>query len=87
MKEFIKEFSGAAMVVSFMLCYVPQIMKIIKHESSKDVSTMMIWLGISGYTFGLIYMMCTGFGIWWFLNYTSGLVTSAVLLYYWYKHK
>jgi len=87
MKTFIKEFSGAAMVLSFMLCYVPQILKIIKHESSKDISPIMIFLGISGYTFGLIYMLCTGFGIWWFLNYVSGIITSAVLLFYWYKHK
>ena len=56
MTDFIKEFSGAAMVLSFMLCYVPQIMKIIKHESSKDISPIMIWLGISGYTLSLIHI-------------------------------
>jgi uncharacterized protein with PQ loop repeat len=87
MKELIKQFAGAAMVISFMLCYVPQIHKIIKTKSSSDISPLMILLGVSGYIFGLIYMMCSGFGIWWFLNYTSGLVTSAFLLYFWYKHK
>jgi uncharacterized protein with PQ loop repeat len=87
MKEFLKQFSGAAMVISFMLCYLPQIYKIIKTKSASDVSVLMIFLGISGYVFGLIYMMSTSFGIWWFLNYTSGLVTSAFLLYYWYRHK
>jgi len=87
MKEIIKQFAGAGMVISFMLCYVPQIMRILKHKRSKDVSPGMIFLAISGYLFGLLYMACTAFGIWWFLNYTSGIATSLVLLYYWYKHK
>ncbi len=87
MKEIIKQIAGAAMVISFMLCYVPQIHKIIKTKSATDISPLMILFGISGYVFGLIYMMSTEFGIWWFLNYTTGIVTSCFLLYYWYKHK
>ena len=38
MKELIREISGIIMTLSFMLCYVPQIMKIFKNRSSKDVS-------------------------------------------------
>jgi uncharacterized protein with PQ loop repeat len=87
MKEIIKEVSGAIMTVSFMLCYVPQIHKIIKHESSKDISLWMIMLGMSGYVFGMIYMYSNTFGLWWFLNYFTGIITSLILLYYWYKHK
>lgn len=86
-KEIIKQVAGAGMTISFMMCYVPQIIRIIKFESSTDVSPLMIFLGLSGYTFGLLYMSCTAFGIWWFLNYTTGIFTSLVLLYFWYKHK
>jgi uncharacterized protein with PQ loop repeat len=87
MKEFIKELSGAIMTISFMLCYLPQIIKIVKTESSTDVSPWMIVLGLSGYVFGMIYMLTNIFGIWWFLNYFTGIISSFILLYYWYKHK
>jgi len=87
MKEVIREVSGAVMTLAFMSCYLPQIIKIIKTESSTDVSPLMIILGLVGYIFGMIYMFTNVFGIWWFLNYSTGIVTSLILLYFWYKHK
>jgi len=87
MKEVIREVSGAVMTLAFMSCYLPQIIKIIKTESSTDVSPLMIILGLVGYIFGMIYMLTNVFGIWWFLNYSTGIVTSLILLYFWYKHK
>ena len=87
MKEVIKEVSGAIMTISFMLCYLPQIIRIAKTESSTDVSPWMIILGLSGYIFGMIYMFTNIFGIWWFLNYFTGIVSSFILLYFWHKHK
>lgn len=86
-KSLIRDISGAAMALSFMLCYAPQIIKIIKTESSSDLSPLMIFLGLSGYIFGMIYMFLNVFGTWWFLNYTTGIISSLVLLYYWYKHR
>jgi uncharacterized protein with PQ loop repeat len=82
-----RQISGAAMTLSFMFCYLPQFIKIYKTESSKDVSVLMILLGLSGYINGLIYMYCNQFGIWWFLNYLSGIISSGFLFYYWYKHR
>lgn len=87
MKEIIREISGALMTVSFMCCYLPQIIKIIRTESSTDLSPWMIILGLSGYIFGTIYMFTNVFGLWWFMNYLTGIVCSTILLYYWYKHK
>jgi uncharacterized protein with PQ loop repeat len=87
MKELIREVSGAIMTLAFMSCYLPQIIKIIKTESSTDVSPLMIILGLVGYIFGMIYMLTNVFGIWWFLNYLTGIVSSLILLYFWYKHK
>jgi uncharacterized protein with PQ loop repeat len=87
LKEIVKQISGMIMTISFMLCYLPQIFKIYKTRSSKDVSVTMIVLGLTGYISALIYMYCNEFGIWWFLNYLSGIVSSVLLYYFWYKHK
>jgi uncharacterized protein with PQ loop repeat len=82
-----RDISGFIMTISFMSCYIPQIIKIIKTESSTDLSPAMIFLGLSGYIFGMIYMLTNVFGIWWFLNYVTGIISSIVLLYYWFKHR
>ena len=86
-KSIIRDLSGAIMAISFMLCYLPQILKIIKTKSSSDISPTMIFLGLSGYIFGMIYMFLNVFGTWWFLNYLTGIISSMFLLYYWYKHR
>jgi len=83
----IRDISGMIMTLSFMSCYIPQILKIIKTESSSDISPTMIILGLIGYITGMIYMYTNVFGIWWFLNYATGIVTSTVLFYYWFKHR
>ena len=82
-----RDVSGAIMAIAFMLCYLPQILKIVRTQSSTDVSPAMIILGLVGYIFGMIYMFLNVFGLWWFLNYLTGLVSSSFLLYYWYKHR
>ena len=82
----IGEFFGALMVLSFICCYIPQIIKMIKNKSSKDVSLLMIALTALGYTSGLVYMFSTEFGIWWFLNYVIGLIMCTILTYCWFKY-
>ena len=86
-KALARDVSGAIMAISFMLCYLPQILKIIKTRSSADISPTMIFLGLSGYIFGMIYMFLNVFGTWWFLNYMTGIISSLFLLYYWYRHR
>jgi len=86
-KDLVRDISGMIMTVSFMLCYIPQIIKIIKTESSSDLSPTMIVLGLVGYITGMIYMYSNVFGIWWFLNYFTGIISSSVLFYYWFKHR
>jgi uncharacterized protein with PQ loop repeat len=87
LREIIRDFSGFIMTAAFMSCYIPQILKIVRTKSSTDVSPGMIYLGLIGYIFGMIYMLTNVFGIWWFLNYFTGIISSSFLLYYWYKHK
>ena len=86
-KALARDISGAIMALSFMSCYIPQIRKIIKTESSSDISPTMIILGLSGYILGMLYMFLNVFGTWWFLNYLTGIISSSFLLYYWYKHR
>jgi uncharacterized protein with PQ loop repeat len=86
-KNLIKEVSGLLMAVSFMSCYLPQILKIWKTKSSSDISPLMIYFGLLGYIFGLIYMFTNVWGLWWFANYFSGIITSIALLYFYYRHK
>ena len=76
----LKELSGIIMALCFMLCYVPQIYKIIKTKSSRDVSLLLIVMCMVGYASGLVYMYLTTFVLWVFLNYVAGLLTSSVLI-------
>lgn len=85
MKNIIAEVFGILMMLFFMLCYIPQIIKIFKNKSSKDVSLMLILMSIGGYISGMVYMFLTTFGLWWFLNYTVGLVMCSILVYAWFK--
>lgn len=87
MKEIITESFGIIMMLSFMFCYIPQIIKIFKNRSSNDVSLMLILMSIVGYISGMIYMFLTRFGIWWFLNYCVGLIMCSILVYAWFKFK
>lgn len=75
------------MTLSFMFCYVPQIIKIFRNKSSKDVSLMLILMSIIGYISGMIYMFLTTFGLWWFMNYSVGLIMCSILVYAWFKFR
>jgi uncharacterized protein with PQ loop repeat len=86
-KEVLREIAGIGMALSFMLCFVPQIYKIIKTKSSHDLSPYMIALSLSGYTLGLVYMYLNIYGLWWFMNYTTGIISSGFLFYFWAKYK
>lgn len=86
-KNIVRDISGMIMTLSFMMCYFPQIVRIIKTKSSSDLSPSMIMLGLVGYISGMIYMFTNVFGIWWFMNYFTGIISSTVLFYYWFKHR
>lgn len=86
MHDIIREIAGAIMTICFVFCYVPQIIKIFKNKSSKDVSLALILMSIAGYISGTVYMFMGTFGIWWFLNYCVGLVMCSILVYAWFKY-
>lgn len=74
------------MTLSFMFCYVPQIVKIYKNKSSEGLSLMLVVMCIIGYLSGMIYMFLTAFGLWWFLNYSVGLLMCTILVFAWFKY-
>lgn len=86
MKNILAEFFGIVMTVSFMFCYLPQIIKIYQNKSSEGVSLMLVVMCIVGYVSGMAYMFLTTFGLWWFLNYSVGLIMCTILIYAWFKY-
>jgi uncharacterized protein with PQ loop repeat len=77
---------GFLMCFGFLVCYFPQIFKIYKNKSARDVSVWYYILCIVGYTSGIIYMTLTSFGIWWLLNYLSGIICCVWIIYLWNKY-
>lgn len=86
MQEIIKEIAGIVMTLSFMFCYLPQIIKIYKTKSSKGLSLMLVIMCIVGYASGMVYLFLGTFGLWWFMNYCVGLVMCTILVYAWFKY-
>lgn len=75
------------MTLSWIIFYIPQLVKMVKTKSVNDISLAMIYLTLVGYFFGMIYMFGQGFGLWWFINYVNGITNCALLLYFYYKYK
>ena len=87
MKETLAQIFGIIMTISFMFCYVPQIVTIYKNKFSRGLSLGLILMSICGYISGMAYMFLTQFGIWWFANYSVGLIMCIVLVYAWFKFR
>jgi len=84
----LKEFFGIAMAACFVTCYIPQILKIFKTKSSKDLSLLFVIMPMLGYISGLFYLtLSQSFVLWLVLNYTIGLVMTIFLLVIYYRYK
>ena len=79
-------FFGGLMCIGFTLCYLPQIFKMIKNKSSKDVSLWMHLLTIASYCNAIIYMFLTEFVFWLLINYVFGLLCCLVTVYFILKY-
>jgi uncharacterized protein with PQ loop repeat len=88
MLNILKEFFGVIMAGCFVICYIPQIFKIFKTKSSKDLSLLFVIMPMIGYISGLLYLVLSqSFVLWLVLNYTIGLVMTIFLLVIYYKYK
>jgi len=79
---------GAILTVSFSGAYIPQIIKMIRYRSSKDVSLVMLIINAIGYWCGLIYVLLKGVdAIWLTLNYSLGFVMTFLCMFVWFIYK
>ena len=77
----IKQFFGILLALSFSIAYFPQISKIIKTKSSKDVSLGMLTINAVGYTSGIIYIaLCQSNAFWLWINYSLGLTMTILCI-------
>ena len=52
-----EEALGIVLSISFSVAYIPQIVKMIRRKSSKDVSLIMLLINALGYYCGLGYVL------------------------------
>lgn len=86
MTDPITQIAGFIMVAGFALCYIPQLIKMVKTKKVKDVSIMMLIMTDVAYVASTIYMFRTQFGIWWFLNYVTGFIFCSTLIFLWFRY-
>ena len=79
---------GAILTVSFSGAYIPQIIKMIRYRSSKDVSLIMLIINAVGYWCGLGYVLLKGVDAAWLtLNYSLGFVMTFLCIFVWFIYK
>jgi uncharacterized protein with PQ loop repeat len=88
MLDILKDFFGITMASCFVTCYIPQIVKILKTKSSKDLSILFVIMPMFGYISGLLYLVLSQtFVLWLVLNYAIGLVMTIFLLVIYHHYK
>lgn len=80
-------FFGAMMSLSFAICFAPQVYKIYKNKSSKNVSCAMCVLQIAGNVGGLGLAFSQESDFWFKINYGFGLTMSLALTYFWWSYR
>jgi uncharacterized protein with PQ loop repeat len=82
--EIIKQVSGILLSVCFAIAYFPQIIRMIRNKSSKDVSLGMLILNLVGYSSGLIYITTNEIARFWVMvNYVSGICMTILTVFFW----
>ena len=75
---------GMVLSVSFSVAYIPQIVRMIKNKSSKDVSLIMLLINALGYYCGLGYVLIKEVNAFWLtFNYTSGFIMTFLCIIVW----
>ena len=81
-------FFGLLLIVCFSGAYIPQIYKMVKNRSSRDVSIIMLGVNVIGYLSGLFYLIIQNNpGFWLWLNYSFGLVSTIICMIIWRKYE
>jgi len=83
MEHIVQQVAGILMTICYLLCNVPQIVKIIKTKSAQDISVGFIWLSIAGHSFATVYALFGVNNVWIFVCYGGGLLSCIILLILW----
>ena len=77
----VEQFFGILLALSFSVAYLPQIIRIIKTKSSKDISVVMLAINAVGYISGLMYIiLCQSRAYWLWINYSLGLTMTIICI-------
>ena len=83
-----EDFLGIVLSVSFSVAYIPQMIKMVRRKSSRDVSLIMLIINGIGYYCGLGYVLMKDLNAFWlFFNYTSGLIMTFLCVVMWSIYK
>ena len=83
-----EEALGIILSVSFSVAYIPQIVKMVRRKSSKDVSLIMLLVNALGYYCGLGYVLTKEVNAFWLtFNYTSGFIMTFLCVIVWAIYK
>ena len=75
---------GMVLSVSFSVAYIPQIVRMFKNKSFKDVSLIMLLINALGYYCGLGYVLIKEVNAFWLtFNYTSGFIMTFLCIIVW----
>ena len=76
---------GIILTICFTTSFIPQIVKMWKNKSCKDVSVFMLLLQVIGYFSGVMFLIIEGIeNLMLNLNYYSGLCIAIITTIGWF---
>ena len=76
---------GIVLTICFTTSFIPQIIKMWRNKSCKDVSVFMLLLQVIGYFSGVMFLITEGIGsLMLNLNYFSGLFIAIITTMGWF---
>ena len=73
------ELSGILMAICFVVCYIPQIAKILKTKSVASISVGMYSIAALGNLFGIFYSLNNGEMVWLLVDSIICLILISIL--------
>lgn len=81
------ELSGILMATCFVVCYIPQIIKILKTKSASGISAGMYAIAALGNLFGVFYSFNNEEMLWLFVDSIICLILISIVLFLQQKYK
>jgi len=81
------ELSGILMAICFVVCYIPQIIKILKTKSVASISVGMYSIAALGNLFGIFYSLNNEEMLWLLVDSIICLILISIILFLQQKYK